>query len=108
MCWIHPFRARKLSEDRAVELMLAQAASGKEFVMQVQRKIIDVQGTQVVLELPESFVNHRIEVIALTVDEEPVAAPAIRRPHPDLVGKGRTLGDLISPIVDQEDWAETP
>ena len=76
--------------------------------MQVQRKIIDVHDTKVLLDLPQSFVNHRVEVIALTVDEEPVAALAIRRPHPDLVGKGRTLGDLISPIVDPEDWADQP
>ena len=76
--------------------------------MQVQRKIINVYDTQVLLELPQSFVNHRVEVIAMTMDEEPVAVPTIRMPHPDLVGKGRTLGDLISPIVDPEDWAETP
>jgi hypothetical protein len=77
-------------------------------VIQVQRKIIDVHDTQVLLELPQSFVNHRVEIIALTVDEDSVAAPAIRRPQPALAGKGRTLGDLISPIVDPEDWAETP
>ena len=76
--------------------------------MQVQRQIIDVHDTQVLLELPQSFVNHRVEVIAMTMDEEPVAVPTIRRPHPDLAGKGRTLGDLISPIVDPEDWAEAP
>jgi len=76
--------------------------------MQVQRQIINVQGTQVLLELPESFVNRRVEVIALTMDDEPLMAPTIRQPHPDLVGKGRTVGDLISPIVDPEDWAETP
>ncbi|MBS0305647.1 MAG: hypothetical protein JSR43_09755 [Proteobacteria bacterium] len=74
--------------------------------MQVQRKVIDVRDTRVLLELPQSFVNRRVEVIALTIDEEPVAALAIRRPHPDLAGKGRTLGDLISPIVDPEDWAD--
>ena len=76
--------------------------------MQVQRRIIDVHDTKVLLDLPQSFVNHRVEVIALTVDEEPVDSIAIRKPHPDLVGKGRTLGDLISPIVDPEEWVEQP
>jgi hypothetical protein len=76
--------------------------------MQVQRKIIDVHDTQVLLELPQSFVNHRVEVIALTVDDESVAARPFRVPHPDLAGKGKTKGDLISPIVDSGDWAETP
>ena len=75
--------------------------------MQVLRKIIDVHDTQVLLELPESFVNHRVEVIALTVDEEP-APPAAsrRRPSPAIFGKGKTLGDLINPIVDPEEWSE--
>jgi hypothetical protein len=76
--------------------------------MQVQRQIIDVRDTQVLLELPQSFVNHRVEVIALTVDEEPLAVPAVRKPHHDLAGKGRTIGDLIAPIVDPDDWAEKP
>ncbi len=76
--------------------------------MQVQRKIIDVHGTQVLLELPESFVNHRVEVIALTVDEDPAPAMQHRQPSPAIFGKGKTLGDLISPVVDPEDWSEAP
>jgi hypothetical protein len=74
--------------------------------MQVQRQIIDVRDTQVVLELPPSFVNHRVEFIALTVDEPLVPRPVRRRPHPDLVGKGRTLGDIVSPIVGPEEFSD--
>jgi hypothetical protein len=77
--------------------------------MRVQRQIIDVRDTQVVLELPASFVNHRVEVIALTVDEPSPPHPqhSVRRwPHPDLVGKGRTLGDIASPIVDPADFSD--
>lgn len=76
--------------------------------MQVQRKIIDVHHTQVLLELPQSFVNRRVEVIALTVDDEPAQAPQRRQPSPAIFGKGKTLGDLISPIVDSDDWADAP
>jgi hypothetical protein len=76
--------------------------------MQVQRQIIDVDDPRVVIELPASFVNHRVEVIAITVDDEPSAPKARRRPHPDLVGKGRTLGDIVGPVVDPADWAEAP
>lgn len=76
--------------------------------MQVQRTIIDVHDTQVVLELPQSFVNRRVEIIALTLDEEPPVVPARRQPSPDLVGKGKTVGDLIGPIVDAADWSEAP
>lgn len=72
--------------------------------MQVQRRIIDVHDTQVLLELPQSFVDRRVEVIALTVDEEPAPAMQRRQPSPAIFGKGKTLGDLISPIVDPGDW----
>lgn len=71
--------------------------------MQVQRQFVDVTQRQVVIELPESFVNHRVELIALTVDEQ-LPAPKQRRPHPDIAGKGRTLGDLIEPVVAEADW----
>jgi hypothetical protein len=72
--------------------------------MQVERQFIEVKQRQVVIELPESFVNHRVEVIALTVDEDEPALSKRRRPHPAIAGKGRTLGDLVSPIVDDADW----
>jgi len=71
--------------------------------MQVQRQFVDVTQRQVLIELPESFVNHRVELIALTVDDAPLG-PKQRRPHPDIAGKGRTLGDLIEPAVAEADW----
>ena len=67
--------------------------------MQVKRQFLEVTQRQVVIELPESFVNHRVEVIALTVDEDEPKRPKRRRPHPDIAGKGRTLGNLVSPVV---------
>ncbi len=73
--------------------------------MQVQRKIIDVHHTQVLLELPQSFVNRRVEVIALTVDEDPAPATQRRQPSPAIFGKGKTLGDLFSPVIEPRDWA---
>jgi hypothetical protein len=77
--------------------------------MQVERQFIEVKQRKVVIELPESFINHRVEVIALTVDEDEVGAtdqvpPKRRRPHPDVAGKGQILGDLVSPVVDDADW----
>lgn len=72
--------------------------------MQVQRQILEVTERQLLIELPESFINHRIELIALTLDDESVIAPKRRRPHPEVAGKGRTLGDLIAPGVDEGDW----
>ena len=72
--------------------------------MQVERQFLDVRQRQVVIELPESFINHRVEVIALTLDDNAPQSPQRRRPHPDIAGKGRTLGDLVGPVVDEADW----
>lgn len=76
--------------------------------MQVQRKVIDVSDTQVVLELPASFLNHRVEVIALTMDEGATMTRPRRVPSALIAGKGRTIGDLVAPIVDASEWAEMP
>ncbi|HRX60676.1 MAG TPA: hypothetical protein P5260_05575 [Candidatus Competibacter sp.] len=78
--------------------------------MPVQRQVIDVTSRQVVIDLPESFVNHRVELIALTLDDAPVddapvdAVPKRRKPHPEIAGKGRTLDDLIGPLATENDW----
>ncbi len=72
--------------------------------MQVQRQVVDVTDRQILIELPESFVNHRVELIAMTLDDQPHAVPKHRQPHPDIAGKGRTLGDLIELAVDEADW----
>ncbi len=72
--------------------------------MQVERQFMQVKQRQVVIELPESFINHRIEVIALIVDEDAPEPTKRRRPHPEIAGKGRTVGDLVSPVVDETDW----
>lgn len=72
--------------------------------MQVERQLLDVTERRLVIDLPESFVNHRVEVIVLTIDEQTLPSTGRRKPHPSIAGKGRTLGDLISPIVDEGDW----
>jgi hypothetical protein len=38
--------------------------------MQVQRQFVEVTERRLVIELPESFVNHRVELIALTADDD--------------------------------------
>ena len=73
---------------------------------QVKRQSLDVKQRQVTIELPASFVNHRVELIALKVDESANQLPKHRRPHPAIAGKGRTVGDLISPIVDETEWEQ--
>ncbi len=72
--------------------------------MQVERQVLEVRNRRLVIDLPESFVNHRVEVIALTLDDDTPVALGRRRPHPEIAGKGKTVGDLISPVVDERDW----
>jgi hypothetical protein len=75
--------------------------------MSTQHQFLDVTDRRISIELPQSFVNRRVEVIVRTVDElaaETTSGVRRRRPDPEIAGKGRTLGDLVSPIVSEEDW----
>ncbi len=73
--------------------------------MQVQRQFLEVTDRPLVIDVPESFLNHRVEVITLTIDDDMPSDPKPkRRPHPNIAGKGQTLGDLVNPIVDEADW----
>ena len=74
--------------------------------MQVQCKVIDVIDARVVLELPASFRNHRVEVIAMTMDEDAATALARRVPSPVIAGTG--IGDLVAPVLDAAQCAEAP
>ena len=69
--------------------------------MQAARQFVEVKQRQVVIELPESFINHWVEMIALTVDEDEPELPKRRRLYPDIAGKGRALGDLVSSVVQE-------
>lgn len=40
----------------------------------------------------------------LVVRKEDSKQTKHRRPHPDIAGKGRTLGDLVNPLVEEADW----
>jgi hypothetical protein len=40
----------------------------------------------------------------VTILEEPVARSSRRTAAPAIAGQGKTLGDLVSPIVDEQDW----
>ncbi len=68
--------------------------------MEVERRIEQLVGRQLVLELPKSFENHRVEVIILTLDEE---SRAPRRPHPSIAGKMKIHGEIFDSVL-EEDW----
>lgn len=42
--------------------------------------------------------------LIVTVLEETVLPVKRRFPPASIAGKGKTLGDIVSPIVDEEDW----
>jgi hypothetical protein len=44
--------------------------------------------------------------VIVTVLEETTPQPQQRTTSPVIAGKGRTLGDLVSPIADEYDWGE--
>ncbi|MBI2377848.1 MAG: hypothetical protein HYV07_27850 [Deltaproteobacteria bacterium] len=75
--------------------------------MEVERRIEQVAGRKLVLELPESFENRRVEVIVLTLDDSKTAqSPASppRMPHPALAGSMVMNGDIFDsvPVDDYE------
>ncbi len=76
-------------------------------IMQVQRIIETVTSSHLVIDLPESFINHRVEILVLTLDDPQITAPPKRRiPPPQFAGKVRELGDVMS-SVPLSDWGIT-
>ncbi len=69
--------------------------------MQVERVFEQVKDRRVLIELPDSFNNHRVEIIILTTDDAPLARR--RRPHPDIAGRLKIHGDILS-TVPETDW----
>ena len=52
--------------------------------MQVERQFVGVRTRQVVIDLPPPMIW--------------------RQPHPAIAGKGRLIGDLVQPVVEEGDW----
>jgi hypothetical protein len=71
----------------------------RSHTMPFHGELIQVTDTRVVLNLPAAFLNRRVEVISVTMDEDPLPAGRRRQPSALIAGKGRTLGDLVGPIV---------
>ena len=72
--------------------------------MQVQRFYDQVRDRRVSIELLEDFNDRRVEIIVLTL-EEPTEAPhrPHRRPHPDIAGRVKIHGDILS-SAQESDW----
>jgi hypothetical protein len=75
--------------------------------MQVQRLIEIIKSPHLVIDLPESFVNHRVEILILTLDDSPpVNSSRKRKPPPQFAGRVKELGDVMS-SVPSTDWGIT-
>lgn len=68
--------------------------------MQVERRFEKVKDRRVLIELPDTFNDRQVEIIILTVEEPAIAH---RRPHPDIAGKIKIHGDILS-SVPETDW----
>ncbi len=72
--------------------------------MQIQRTIRVLDTPRLVIDLPTSFVNQRIEVLVITRDEnEPAPTQKRRTSPPTLAGRVKELGDVMS-SAPPEDW----
>ena len=72
--------------------------------MQVQRLIETVTSPRLVIDLPGSFVNHRVEILILTLDDpQPVQSGKKRTPPPQFAGRVKEFGDVMS-SVPLADW----
>ncbi len=74
--------------------------------MDAIRRVEQVAGAQLVIDLPTSFQGRSVEVIVLKLpgDEQATAAMPRRQPPAALVGKMALHDDLLEPVVPESDW----
>lgn len=68
--------------------------------MYAERMIVETDQSGNLKQIPKLPANCRMEAIFLVMDEQPYT---IRQPHPDIAGKARILGDVLS-SVPEADW----
>ena len=75
--------------------------------MDAIRALVNVTDHTVILRLPDSFRATRVEVIVLDADDTTrrgeAALPRRRSPSALLAGT-RIVGDIMSPVVGDDDW----
>lgn len=76
--------------------------------MEAVRQITQLENDILTIQLPASFRAKRVEVIVMPTEEavmpvERDTAEGHRRPSPKLKGT-RIIGDIMSPVVPEEDW----
>ena len=71
--------------------------------MYAERLILETDQSGTLKDVPKFLPNKQIEIIFLVIDDAQGGQSLRRRPHPDIVGKTRILGDIIS-SVPKTDW----
>jgi hypothetical protein len=71
--------------------------------MQTRRVILETDQHGRLLHQPQLPPNSRMEAIFL-LPEDRKKVDKRRKPSPAIRGKGRILGDIVSPAVPPEDW----
>ena len=75
--------------------------------MDAIRELVNVKDRTVTIRLPDNWHAKRVEVIVLDADDVLPATtqqlPIRRRPSPLLAGT-RIIGDVMSPVVEGDDW----
>ena len=72
--------------------------------MYAERLILETDQSGTLKHVPKLLPNKQLEIIFLVLDDAHGGQQALRRsPHPDIVGKTRILGDIIS-SVPKTDW----
>jgi len=70
--------------------------------MQAERLMLETDDEGHLISVPQLPPRAKIEAIFLVLDEAP--QPKRRRPPPEIAGKGRIVGDIVSPVVESDDW----
>ena len=70
--------------------------------MQAERLILETDENGNLISPPKLTPNSRLEAIFLLLDHRP--ADRKRQPSAVIAGKGKTLGDIVAPIVPESDW----
>ena len=74
--------------------------------MQAKRSIETPSTSRLTIDLPESFVNRRLEVLVMVLDEDepgPTASRKRRAPPPQFAGRVKEYGDVMGSIP-LSDW----
>ena len=70
--------------------------------MQAKKLILETDENGHLTQQPQLPANVKVEAIFLVMEEIPRQKK--RQPPPEIAGKGKILGDIVSPVVSSEEW----